>query len=111
MIAVFFISACCTDKLNLRDSPCCIIQALPRRHMITTYHRPKTLDEALALLSQTNRMPLGGGTLLSKPMTDSIEVVDLQALNLSAIQKVGNNLELGATVTLQGLYESELCPE
>lgn len=79
--------------------------------MITTYHRPKTLDEALTLLSQTNRMPLGGGTLLSKPTVDSIEVVDLQALNLSAIQKVGNNLELGATVTLQALYESELCPE
>lgn len=79
--------------------------------MITTYHRPKTLDEALTLLSQTNRMPLGGGTLLSKPTTDSIEVVDLQALKLSAIEKSGNNLELGATVTLQALYESELCPD
>lgn len=79
--------------------------------MITTYHRPKTLDEALTLLSQSNRMPLGGGTLLSKPTADSVEVVDLQALSLSSIKQAGNNLELGATVTLQRFYESEFCPE
>jgi CO/xanthine dehydrogenase FAD-binding subunit len=78
--------------------------------MITTYHRPKTLDEALTLLTQPNRIPLGGGTLLSKPTTDSVEVVDLQSLSLDSIQKNGNYLELGATVTLQQLLESELCP-
>jgi CO/xanthine dehydrogenase FAD-binding subunit len=79
--------------------------------MITAYHRPQTLDEALTLLSQTNRMPLGGGTLLSQATVDPVEVVDLQALNLSSIKQIGNNLELGATVTLQQLYESEFCPE
>jgi len=47
--------------------------------MITTYHRPKTLDEALTLLTQPNRIPLGGGTLLSKPTADSVEVVELQS--------------------------------
>src|SRR5215216_5335446 len=78
--------------------------------MITTYHRPKTLDEALTLLTQPNRIPLGGGTLLSKPTADSVEVVDLQSLNLDSIKKNGNNLEIGATVTLQQLLESELCP-
>ena len=78
--------------------------------MITTYHRPKTLDEALDLLTQPNRTPLGGGTLLSKPTADSVEVVDLQALSLDSIKKNGNVLELGATVTLQQLLESELCP-
>src|SRR5512141_3323076 len=87
-----------------------IIKALPRRHMITTYHRPQTLDEALTLLSQPNRIPLGGGTLLSKPTADSVEVVDLQALSLDSIKKNGNNLELGATVTLQQLLESDLGP-
>ena len=35
--------------------------------MITTYHRPQTMDEALALLNQPNTLPLGGGTLLSQP--------------------------------------------
>lgn len=79
--------------------------------MITTYHRPKTLDEALTLLTQPNRLPLGGGTLLSKPSTDPVEVVDLQSLELDAVKRNGNNLEIGATVTLQQLLESELCPE
>jgi putative selenate reductase FAD-binding subunit len=79
--------------------------------MITAYHRPKTLDEALTLLTQPNRTPLGGGTLLSRPTTDPVEVVDLQALNLDSIKKSGNSLEIGATVTLQQLLESEHCPE
>lgn len=79
--------------------------------MITTYHRPKTLDEALTLLSQPDVLPLGGGTLLSHPTTDPVEVVDLQALSLDSIKKSGNNLELGATVTLQKLLESEHCSE
>jgi CO/xanthine dehydrogenase FAD-binding subunit len=79
--------------------------------MITVYHRPKTLDEALALLNQPNRMPLGGGTLLSRPTTDAIEVVDLQSLDLGTIQQQGNSLKIGATVTLQEFLESERCPE
>jgi probable selenate reductase FAD-binding subunit len=78
--------------------------------MITTYHRPKTLEEALVLLSQPNRIPLGGGTALSKPIADSMEVVDLQSLSLDSIQKNGNNLEIGAAVTLQQLLDSEHCP-
>jgi CO/xanthine dehydrogenase FAD-binding subunit len=79
--------------------------------MITAYHRPNTLDEALTLLTQPNVIPLGGGTLLSKPTTASVEVVDLQSLSLDAVNKQGNNLEIGATVTLQQLLESEHCPD
>ena len=78
--------------------------------MITAYHRPQTLDEDLTLLTQPNILPLGGGTLLSKPTTDSVEVADLQALGLDTVKKNGNNLELGATLTLQTLLESEHCP-
>jgi len=78
--------------------------------MITAYHRPKTLDEALTLLAQPNILPLGGGTLLSKPTTDSVEVADLQALGLDTVKRNGNNLELGATLSLQTLLESEHCP-
>ena len=91
--------------------------------MITTYHRPQTLDEALTLLTQPNTFPLGGGTLLSHASTtprnehaaplsasDSIEVVDLQALGLDSLIGNGNNLELGATLTLQALLGSEYCP-
>ena len=81
--------------------------------MMTTYHRPQTLDEALKLLTQPNRTPLGGGTLLASRSwkSDPIEAVDLQAIGLNSIKKSGNNLEVGATVTLQQLLESEHAPE
>ncbi len=79
--------------------------------MITAYHRPKTLDEALTLLTRPNVVPLGGGTLLAHPTADLVEVVDLQFLGLDTVKKQGNQLEVGATVTLQQLLESEHCPE
>jgi CO/xanthine dehydrogenase FAD-binding subunit len=79
--------------------------------MITAYHRPQTLDEALTLLTQPNTLPLGGGTLLSHGMTASMEAVDLQLLGLNTLTKKGNELEIGATLTLQALLESEHCPE
>jgi len=79
--------------------------------MITSYHRPETMPEALELLNQTNTLPLGGGTLLSSLKSASVEVVDLQSLGLSTIHKKGNNLEIGATVTLQALLESEPIPD
>jgi CO/xanthine dehydrogenase FAD-binding subunit len=79
--------------------------------MITAYHRPKTLDQALTLLRQPNRTPLGGGTLLAHWKSDSVEIVDLQALDLNFIRINGNNLEIGATVTLQQLLESGHCPQ
>ena len=78
--------------------------------MITAYHRPKTLDEALTLLTQPNTLPLGGGTLLSHGTADPIQAIDLQALGLDSLIQTGNNLELGATLTLQALLESEHCP-
>ncbi len=77
--------------------------------MITDYFRPTTLDEALTLLAQPSTVPLGGGTLLSRPTVDSVSVVDLQLLGLNRIHKQGNNLEIGATVTLQQLLDSEHC--
>ena len=78
--------------------------------MITEYHRPTTLDEALTLLSQPDTLPLGGGPLLSPPARAPVSVVDLQALGLNALTRKGNNLEIGATVSLQQLLESEHCP-
>lgn len=81
--------------------------------MITAYHRPQTLDEAIRLISRASprTLPLGGGTLLSHGQTESIEVVDLQALNLNRIEKRGNSLEIGATATLQQLLDDANCPE
>lgn len=75
--------------------------------MITAYHRPRSLDEALTLIARPNppTYPLGGGTLLSHGGPGAIEVVDLQALGLNHINRIGKNLEIGATVTLQGMLE------
>ena len=56
-------------------------------------------------------IPLGGGTLLSQKTTASAEVVDLQSLSLDTVKRQGNNLEIGATVILQQLLESEHCPD
>ena len=78
--------------------------------MITAYHRPQTLDEALTLLSRPDTLPLGGGTLLSHGTPDPVQAVDLQLLGLDFLNKKGNELEIGATLTLQALLESEHCP-
>ena len=79
--------------------------------MITAYHRPQSLEEALTLLKEPNVVPLGGGTLLSHDRTDSLQVIDLQLLGLDTITKNGNQLEIGATATLQQLLESEHAPD
>ena len=79
--------------------------------MITAYHRPQTISDALELLTKPNTLPLGGGTLLSQLKTASVEVVDLQSLGLNSIQRKGNNLVIGATTTLQDLLENENTPE
>jgi CO/xanthine dehydrogenase FAD-binding subunit len=74
--------------------------------VITKYYRPDTLEEALSLITQPDTLPLGGGTLLARPGPDPVKVVDLQALRLNTIQNKGNNLDIGATVTLQQLLEN-----
>ena len=79
--------------------------------MITTYHRPKTLPEALALIAKPNIYPLGGGMQLSQFSDEEYEVVDLQALALNEISAKGNVLEIGATATLQELLETPDIPE
>jgi len=81
--------------------------------MITAYHRPQSVEEALKLISRPTprTLPLGGGTILSHGQPESIEVVDLQALGLSQIRKRGDRLEVGATATLQKLLVDESCPE
>ena len=80
--------------------------------MITAYHRPRTLDEALSLIARTSprTVPLGGGTLLSHSKSEELEVVDLQALGLDKIVEHGNSFEIGATTTLQNLLEHQGYP-
>ncbi|MEW5827912.1 MAG: FAD binding domain-containing protein [Chloroflexota bacterium] len=80
--------------------------------MIKTYHRPKTLEEALSLLTEPDAIPLGGGTLVNTPAFEdrTVAVVDLQDLGLDQIQSVGHTLEIGATVSLQRLLDESGLP-
>lgn len=75
--------------------------------MIQAYYRPKTLDEAVQLLSRTDGtfLPLGGGVTLSQGSEEAVSVVDLQALGLDHISAEGQFLHIGAAAKLQDLAE------
>ncbi len=76
--------------------------------MIIEYNRPKTLDEALALLARSEpvTVPLGGGTVLNQPLDKTVAVVDLQSLGLDDVETEGQELKIGANVTLQALLQA-----
>lgn len=77
--------------------------------MITAYYRPKTLEDALELLSRTDGvyLPLGGGVNLSQMPERTFSVVDLQSLGLNQLILEGQFLHIGATTTLASLAEFE----
>ena len=77
--------------------------------MITAYYRPKTMEDALELLSRTDGvyLPLGGGVNLSQMPERVFSVVDLQSLRLNQITQEGQFLQVGATTTLEALHEFE----
>ena len=87
---------------------------------ISEYHRPQTLEEALALLGRTEPrvIPLGGGTFLNSPAypaahspSSDISVVDLQALGLNTFERNGTFIGIGATATLQACLDTPGLPE
>ena len=77
--------------------------------MITEYHRPDSLEELLSLVSRKSprTIVLGGGLYINEIIKEPIAVADLQNLGMTAIQKKGKNLQLGAAVTLQNLVDSD----
>ncbi len=80
--------------------------------MIQAYFRPKTLADAVKLLSEAGerRVPLGGGSVLSRAREESFAVVDLQDLGLDSIELEGNRLRMGCTARLEKLLQSNLTP-
>ncbi|MFZ5808572.1 MAG: FAD binding domain-containing protein [Chloroflexota bacterium] len=80
--------------------------------MIREYHRPKTLESALALLKREDilTLPLAGGTTLTLEREDVIEVVDLQALGLDGVEVQGEMLMVGAMVTLHAFSQVSQLP-
>ena len=81
--------------------------------LVTAYHRPASLDEALDLLRSPQRAALGGGTTLNADREPSeVQAVDLQALGLDGIAATGRGrVRLGATATLDAVRRCELLPE
>ncbi len=81
--------------------------------MIVEYHRPDTVEEALALLARKNpvTVPLGGGTGLSQKKSPDFAVVDLQRLPLNDISNEGQVVNVGATATLDQLFHFPELPE
>ena len=81
--------------------------------LVTAYHRPSSLQEALSLLSTPGRVALGGGTELNADREPSdLEAVDLQALGLDGF--AGNDdgrVRIGATATLDAVRRCELLPD
>lgn len=75
---------------------------------INEYHRPLTLDDALALLQRDQTtVPLAGGTdLVPSRAADTHAVVDLQALGLDDLSVEESHMHLGAMLPLQRLVES-----
>jgi CO/xanthine dehydrogenase FAD-binding subunit len=80
---------------------------------IVGYHRPSTVEEALELLSGSGvrRVLLAGGTGVNADLgRDPIEVVDLQALDLSGIAVSAGRMTVGATTRLQELVDHPSTP-
>ncbi len=84
------------------------------------YHRPSTVDEALALLSEPDRVVLAGGTTVNDrtvgvPGLDrgeaTVEVVDIQSLGLDGIERDGSAVRIGAAATLQAVADSVDVPD
>lgn len=80
---------------------------------IRAYHRPDTIEAALALLAHADAdaTVLAGGTVINGSADhDPIELVDLQGLGLDAIQADGERLSIGAMARLQDVVDSDLVP-
>lgn len=89
---------------------------------VTSYSRPTSLSEALALLDRPRAVVIGGGTTVNPMLAGEAappgcdgasghEVVDLQAAGLDVVERLDpSTLQLGATVTLEQLFRCEEVP-
>jgi CO/xanthine dehydrogenase FAD-binding subunit len=81
--------------------------------MITAYHRPQSLEEALKLLArpQVRTLPLGGGTQIDRKLQVPFEVVDVQSLGMEQVQLSRELVQAGAAVRLQALLAHPELPD
>lgn len=78
--------------------------------MITEYHRPNEVEEAIRLLGREKpkTIPLTGNTRVNPLPGEDIAVVDLQNLPLDQVEVVGNALVLGSMVRLSRIIEENI---
>ena len=80
------------------------------RSQLTSYVRPSTLQEALALLHERGKSAryVGGGADVARSLpSDVTTLIDLCALNLSSIEEGADGIVIGATATLNEVLENE----
>ncbi len=86
---------------------------------MTTYHRPRTLQEALAIRAATGAMPLAGGTDIHPLRTArsawgepwTAPVLDLSAVrDLDGITETQEGWRIGARTTWTAIAEAKLPP-
>jgi len=79
---------------------------------MTSYAKPASVDEALALLADDGATAMGGATDLAGQIDRGIRtpglLVDLRAAGLGEIRRHGDGVAVGATVTLAELAEAPL---
>ncbi|RLE16676.1 MAG: hypothetical protein DRJ28_01120 [Actinobacteria bacterium] len=79
--------------------------------MITKYHRPLALDDAIALAARSDAVIIAGGTTVNAdPGRTPVVAVDLQALELSGIETDGESVRIGSMTRLADIVESALAP-
>jgi aerobic carbon-monoxide dehydrogenase medium subunit len=79
---------------------------------VVTYHRPASLEQAVALLAGPATIALRGGGMPPVPDgREEVAVVDLQALGLDTIEPAGDGrLRLGGGARLQDLADHPAVP-
>ncbi len=81
--------------------------------MISNYHRPAQLDEALALLNRgdASSMVIAGGTVLAAAeLPEATEVIDLQTAVGAAIDRRGDRVVYEAMARLQDVADHDATP-
>lgn len=79
---------------------------------ILEYHRPATVEAALALLGRLTprTRPLAGGAHYRRGIKWPEALVDLAGLGLDAVKRTDAGWEIGATLTLEALASNEELP-
>ena len=75
------------------------------------YHRPASVEDAVALLNDNSHQPLAGGTVLNGDDDPTpVTMVDLQGCGLNGISGDAGRLRLGAMTTLHDMVNDDRVP-